>query len=887
MAFWSRKPDIAEVVEQAVARALNGLPTGAVASHSATEIIARSSQAGGFMSQLPSPLPRDPVQPAMGPGAALFPVPLDPLGPSGRPLPRRYQYQIATNLQPLPHRYVPFEMLKQVADPVRGCDLVRRCIEIRKDNVLAKKWDFVVKAEAVAAVQQKMGATSTKAAAMARDQFMPEIERLRTTFEYPDWYHGVAWAPWANQILEQLMVIDATTVYPQFTFGGRVSFEVIDGATIKPIIDHRGFAPVPPEVAYQQVLWGFPRGEFTAQEDPDHEFLADAILYRPRNPRADSPYGLSPVEISMPAAGLWMGYQAWLRTEYTDGTMPRLGVKTNTPMTPQEVRNYQSVYNDRMAGQLHERQRTQVYPEGFDPMVFPDIGEKFKVDYAEMLIKQIGSPFHVMPTQLGVIPHMGIGGRGQQEGEQDQSESMGDQPTDAWFESLINELATRYCAMSPEVGFVLNGSATEQDELATAQAQQIRISSALTTLNRIQGDNGEPPFDFPEADEPMVVTATGVVFLKGLMEKQNAPAPTPIVAAPGQQPPSNGNAPPTPDDKGAELKQFATFADRRKGKAWRDFEFRSVSPELGLALNEAGRSNDFGALALLTQAAGGAPSPKADAPLGGWAIMGRIALAYAGPLHVALAGGLDPKVIVEAWRKLRPDAITQTAPSQQDADAQAAEAMLEGMEIPAVAAARIVRALYRESYAAGVHSADGALADSPDFEAAADDVSKAAEQVDWPDWAPGDATAVSDLATEAPERSLQELLDEAGITIKGIRGTQLEQLGKALAASVQDGDSVATTEQKIQDLVNSPLQAHLVALTETARAMNRGALDTYQANDVPGKEWLTQLLPCAICEANKDAGVIPLTDAFPSGAICPPAHPRCRCVLLPAAPSKD
>lgn len=881
MAFWTRtKPDIAQVVEQAVTRALANLPTGAVASHSEQEIAARNNPVGAFMSQLPAPLPRPTVQPAMGPGEALFPVPLDPLEPSGRPLPRRYQYQISTNLQPLPHRYVPFEMLKQIADPVKGCDLVRRCIEIRKDNVLAKRWDFVVKPEAVAAVQQQHEVSGNKATAMARDQFMPEIERLRATFEYPDWYHGTHWTPWMNQILEQLMTIDAVTIYPQFTFGGRVSFEVLDGATIKPIIDYRGFTPVPPDVAYQQVLWGFPRGEFIAQEDADKNFMADAILYRPRNPRADSPYGLSPTEIAMPAAGLWMAYQAWLRTEYTDGTMPRLGVKTNTQMTPQELRVWQSVYNERLAGQMHERQRTQLYPDGFDPMVFPDIGEKFKVDYPEMLIKQVGSPFHVMPTQLGVIPHMGIGGRGQQEGEQDQSESMGDQPTDEFVVSLMNEIATRYCAMSPEITFTLNGGVTEQDDLATAQAQQIRLSAGLATLNSICGENGDPPFSFPEADEPMIVTATGVVFLKGLMEKQNEPAPAPIVAAPGQQPPSGNkpaaNAEPKPKD--TELKQFTTFAEKRKDGSWRDFEFRSIPTELGLALNEAGRTGDWRSLELLTQAAGGTPSLKAEAPPRGWDMMDRIALAYAPRLHHALMVGINPKAIAEKWRKIRPDQISQAA--QDDADDLAAEAMLEGLELSGSVAGEIVMALYRESYAAGIASSVHEM-DDADFELPADPISKAAEAVDWPKWEPGDATSVGDMA-EAPNRSLRQLLDEAGITIKGIRGTQLDRLGKVLADSLDAGDSVAMTEQKIANLCNSPLQAHLVALTESARAMNRAALDNYQLHGVPQKDWFTALMPCPICETNRDAGSIPVTDPFPSGALCPPGHPRCRCCLAPA-----
>jgi hypothetical protein len=39
--------------------------------------------------------------------------------------------------------------------------------------------------------------------------------------------------------------------------GGLHSAEIIDGATILPLLDHRGATPQPPLVAYQQVLQGF------------------------------------------------------------------------------------------------------------------------------------------------------------------------------------------------------------------------------------------------------------------------------------------------------------------------------------------------------------------------------------------------------------------------------------------------------------------------------------------------------------------------------------------------------------------------------------------------------------------------------------------------------
>jgi SPP1 gp7 family putative phage head morphogenesis protein len=79
-------------------------------------------------------------------------------------------------------------------------------------------------------------------------------------------------------------------------------------------------------------------------------------------------------------------------------------------------------------------------------------------------------------------------------------------------------------------------------------------------------------------------------------------------------------------------------------------------------------------------------------------------------------------------------------------------------------------------------------------------------------------------------------------------------------------------------------RATVIARTETNRAANMGALEGYKVSNVVGsKEWLTaeddKVTPD--CAMNGDAGPIPLTAAFPSGAQAPPDHPNCRCAISP------
>jgi SPP1 gp7 family putative phage head morphogenesis protein len=82
----------------------------------------------------------------------------------------------------------------------------------------------------------------------------------------------------------------------------------------------------------------------------------------------------------------------------------------------------------------------------------------------------------------------------------------------------------------------------------------------------------------------------------------------------------------------------------------------------------------------------------------------------------------------------------------------------------------------------------------------------------------------------------------------------------------------------------SAAQAATIARTEVITANNRGNFDAYEASGVVAQvEWLTagDDLVEEICQDNEDAAPVPLGEAFPSGDDSPPAHPNCRCALVP------
>lgn len=142
----------------------------------------------------------------------------------------------------------------------------------------------------------------------------------------------------------------------------------------------------------------------------------------------------------------------------------------------------------------------------------------------------------------------------------------------------------------------------------------------------------------------------------------------------------------------------------------------------------------------------------------------------------------------------------------------------------------------------------------------------------WASWTPGWGAA----AARAADGGLASLLDQAGVTVRGITGTTLDTLGDTIAAGVSAGDSVDRIARSLAGIVMDPDRAWLIADTELARAMSAASMDTYQSAGVAEWDWLAEADACPECAANADDGPYPV-GAGPSV----PEHPRCRCAVSP------
>ena len=643
MALFKRKDKTAEMAKAVAAELAKAGNIGPYAdigyAYSASNTIMTNQNVPGTQIQVageavPMPRPGGAFGAVLGPAAPLIPAPLDPvLDESGRAVPRKYEYQVAQNLN-ITQTLVPYQILKAL---VEQCDIIHRCVEIRVSEITKMDWSFTLSNSALTEIMEQENVSHAAASKIGREKYGKEIARLTEFWENPYVTTDRSFVEWMTEALWQVFTFDQLCVYPRYSLGAKldakqggdvypIGFDVIDAPTIKILLDNRGDIPHPPAPAFEQILWGFPRGEFTSSPDSDGQFyagagkagqyLTDQLYVSVKNRRTWTVYGYSPVEQAIPAATLYLNRQRWLNAEYQEGASPKTWIKSNSlEYDPVKLAALERVLNDRLAGSTSERHRIKLLPDGFDPVAMASEGEKYKPEYDEFIIKRIASAFGVSPQALGIMPRSGLGGSGEHKGQQQSAEVVSQRPMESYVEEFINALSRRFLGMSKAVTFKLVDNESDEDMSAKITAYSAALSSGQLTLNDIRGELGMPLYDMAEADEPFILSGSGPVFLKGTLEAAKAQQQSTIQQAEsgneqsaqspqgqeggskeGTQDEQEGSAGSEANDSvEAEKVAFAKFVkSRTKAGKWRDFTFEHLDPDTAEALNEAGKTAVMG-----------------------------------------------------------------------------------------------------------------------------------------------------------------------------------------------------------------------------------------------------------------------------------------------------
>ena len=339
--------------------------------------------------------------------------PQQPMAPVAPPetAGRQWDYPTGVNLQgqskprgEMGEQSIDFPTLRMLAEPSQGgFDLVRLAIETRKDQMAGQRWSL-------------KGRDGKDGGQRARD--------VETALLRPDGFND--FDAWQRMILEDLLVIDAPTVYVSPAPKGKKVPDVMDGALIKPLLRPDGRRPLPPEPAYVQALHGLPAVHYTADE----------IVYKPRNPRAHRIYGLGPVEQVVMTIQIALRRQASQAEFYTAGSVPDLLLMSPEGWTAQQIAGYQAYLDGLLSGNTEERRRARMIPGGIKPYE-PKAGA-LKDEYDEWLARIVCYCFSLSPQALIKQVNRASGDTMKQSAAEE-----GLEPLKQWWASFMGEVIAK------------------------------------------------------------------------------------------------------------------------------------------------------------------------------------------------------------------------------------------------------------------------------------------------------------------------------------------------------------------------------------------------------------------------------------------------------------
>jgi SPP1 gp7 family putative phage head morphogenesis protein len=251
---------------------------------------------------------------------------------------------------------------------------------------------------------------------------------------------------------------------------------------------------------------------------------------------------------------------------------------------------------------------------------------------------------------------------------------------------------------------------------------------------------------------------------------------------------------------------------------------------------------------------------------------GRMAAKSAVKIRAALTQTADFKRIFQWYEETQPNISGNRA---QDRARARAWVMLN-VRVNMTPLVGVLERVYAEGWVTGEAGANEALINMREVKKAADDL------IDWSKWQPGDQAAALLIR---PTKAFERFLGSFGVTMKDLTNTTVGDIGNSIADALEQGLSANQAAKLIRGNVASSSRALTIAITEQNRAMSAATINRYKDMQIQEMEWEVSD-PCPKCAQNANQ-VVQIGGTFNSGNTQPPAHPNCRCALLPVIPDFD
>jgi hypothetical protein len=742
--------------------------------------------------------------------------PSEPIAPQAPPGigGRQFDFPTSSNLQSKPRvdEEISAEQLRNLAE---NCDVARLVIETRKDQLAAQTWQFQLKDKTARGKKED-----------------PRLAMLAEFWRFPDKEHS--WEDWLRPLIDDMLVIDAATIFPRKTMGGDIyGFEFVDGATIKRVIDDFGRTPLAPAPAYQQILKGLPAVNYTRDE----------LLYLPRNLRSYKLYGMSPIQQVAMTVNIALRRTMHQLEYYTSGTVPDALAETPPGWSPEQIASYQDYFDDLLSDSTAIRRRVRFVPSGIAKGFIQTKEAALKDDFDEWLARIVCYAFSV--SNQAFVKQMN---RATGETAAGMANAEGLAPLMQWVKRLIDR-----CIRTGWGWDDIEFSWHEEQEINPAEQATVAttyMKVGALTINDVLADIGRDPI--PGGDVHLIYTPTGAIPLSQVI----APPPPPVAppqlghnggpplddappgAKPGEKPTKIPAAKPT-EAAAEELLLKAADPEARLTQVWSHF-LAHEAPRVAKAVAEALPD-------LPTHLHKAAENEDEDTSIEDAADAARLAAGH-------------PAAPVTAATETTAETTIETV----------IEEAVGAMPWPAVQTS--TAAVLGDQVAAGVTEGIDAI-----------------QQIAGIKVAPGIS---ADAFRMANPRAIQQAADQAAALVKGVDQTTRDALNRLVVQAQREGWSVKQLKDRIEaDYTFSEARASMIARTELKRSSVAGNIDSWRATaKVTGITINKRVIlgqnenHCVACRSAVMEGAIPLDDSWTVG-FAPPFHPSCYCAIVPVVPT--
>ena len=416
-------------------------------------------------------LPQNIAEAWFGPGN-----PIPPVAPPGTP-PRVRSYRYNENIQYDPRkRRFNYAQLRNLAD---ACYPLRIIAERFKARIASHDWEFRLKANP----------GEPKDALLNRSHKDTRVNMLTKLFQQPDGEHD--WPEWIKGWLEDNIVIDAACIWADRDSKDKIArLPLLDGSTINRVIDASAMTPMPPYIAYQQIIHGLPA----------IDLMFDDVLFTIENYRPHKEFGFSTVEQTALLIDTQLNRAVWTLNHYTEGNIPEVFILMDgEKYSAEQITEFMQNFEAKLDGQLGQRQKVYPLPDGtVHELRGKELFEGFDEFMMRIFSYQIGEP---------VTPLVKGNNRAEAKQIDDTREEAGEIPKLKFVATKMNRLVqSKFFFGFEDIEFGWREAETT-NALEQAQIWQITVPLGIDTVDEARWTQGKAALT-PEQQQQLAAMKT-------------------------------------------------------------------------------------------------------------------------------------------------------------------------------------------------------------------------------------------------------------------------------------------------------------------------------------------------------------------------------------------